>query len=244
MKAMIISEEQSVLSKMDSILSENGVDCIQYTWLMKALDNLAEIHPDLIIVNATDYPRHWKTLAQFVRTSFSDIKVILFTPDGFSSDEDKKAEELGISLRCSSFEEFSAKIGACTSMSQIVSPESDEISGGGAEQDYEIPTVENIILSNRTETENRSGNKTDLHSRTEDFVLFTVENVFSSVAEDFVLYTCDSIFDGLYKTESQSDCDAEKTAEKSVSAQNSPNGAQNKNYCGSLLKKIEELHLG
>lgn len=243
MKALIISEEQSVLSQMDSILKANGIDCIQYTWLMKALDNLEEIHPALIIVNATEYPRHWKTLAQFVRTSFSDIRVILFTPEGFSDEESKKADELGIVLRFSSFDELSMRIGECTGMPQTVSSEPKAVSDGDAEEDCEIPTVESILQDRMAE---RSACPADLQDGpSEDFVLLTVETVFSSAAEDFVLYTCDSIFDGLYETESQS-CGAdedEKKDEASVSAPNDSDEARSRKYFGSLLKKIQELNL-
>lgn len=214
MKAMIISEEQSVLLKTESILKANGVDCIQYSWLMKALDNLEEIHPALIIVNAKEYPRHWKTLAQFVRTSFSDVKVILFTPEDLDNEENKKAVTLGILFRFSSFEELAARIGEYLGAAKGVSSKDVEISGDSTNQDCEIPTVESIL--------------------SEDFFLFTVENIFASVTEDFVLYTCDSLFDGLYESE---------TVKKSVSVSSNTDETRSKNLCGSLLKKIQELHL-
>ena len=107
MKALVISDDDKSLGVIDSILQTNGIDSINYKWLIKALDNVEEIRPDLIIINVLDYPRHWKTLAQFVRSTFEDsIKILLYVPESFSSDEYKKAAELGIESCFSSFDDF------------------------------------------------------------------------------------------------------------------------------------------
>ena len=91
MKALVISDDDKSLGVIDSILQTNGIDSINYKWLIKALDNVEEIRPDLIIINVLDYPRHWKTLAQFVRSTFEDsIKILLYVPESFISDEYKK----------------------------------------------------------------------------------------------------------------------------------------------------------
>ena len=107
MKALVISEDAKTLEFVDDVLSKNGMDIINYKWLIKALDNVEEINPDLIVVNVLDYPRHWKTLAQFVKTIFSnDISICLFVPEGFSGSEMKKARALEIDFCCHSQEEF------------------------------------------------------------------------------------------------------------------------------------------
>ena len=111
MKALVISDDDKSLGVIDSILQTNGIDSINYKWLIKALDNVEEIRPDLIIINVLDYPRHWKTLAQFVRSTFEDsIKILLYVPESFSSDEYKKAAELGIESCFSSFDDFAAEL--------------------------------------------------------------------------------------------------------------------------------------
>ena len=43
MKTLIICDDESVISKIDTFLQKNGIDTIIYRWLLKALDNLEEI---------------------------------------------------------------------------------------------------------------------------------------------------------------------------------------------------------
>ena len=75
-----------------------GYDTIVYTWLLKALDNIEEIAPHLIIVSTGDYPRHWKTLAQYATAGFGEYKpqIILYTDENFNEEEHKKAEALHV----------------------------------------------------------------------------------------------------------------------------------------------------
>ena len=107
MKALVISDDVKTLEFVEDILLKNGMDVINYKWLVKALDNIEEINPDLIVVNVLDYPRHWKTLAQFVKTIFlNKISICLFVPEGFSGGEMKKARTLEIDFCCHSQDEF------------------------------------------------------------------------------------------------------------------------------------------
>lgn len=98
MKALIISDDKSVTSPIDLFLKKNNYDTIIYRWLVKALDNIEEIQPDLIILNAAEYPRHWKTLVQFVSSGLggNDVKIFLYEPSPLSSEEEKKYAVLGI----------------------------------------------------------------------------------------------------------------------------------------------------
>ena len=66
MKAIIISDDSKTIEVLDKVLVEHNFDTIIYRWLLKALDNIEEIRPDLVIVSVSEYPRHWKTLTQFV----------------------------------------------------------------------------------------------------------------------------------------------------------------------------------
>ena len=83
MKALLISDNENITSPLDSFLKQNGYDTIIYTWLLKALDNVEEIKPDLIILSAEEYPRHWKTLIQFSKSSIGsqNVKIILIISD-------------------------------------------------------------------------------------------------------------------------------------------------------------------
>ena len=54
MKALIISEDESVYSTLDNILKKASYDTIIYKWLLKALDNIEEIRPDLIVVSSSE----------------------------------------------------------------------------------------------------------------------------------------------------------------------------------------------
>src|SRR5574344_1693101 len=97
MKALVICNDDNLIAKLTSILERNGYDCITYHWLLKALDNVEEISPHLVIINAKDYPRHWKTFVQYSSSIEKTApKVILIIDKDFSLDEKKKAQVLGI----------------------------------------------------------------------------------------------------------------------------------------------------
>ena len=98
MKALVISDKQEIVDSLQSYLKENNFDIIIYRWLLKALDNIEEIHPDIIFVSACEYPRHWKTLASFVKSGIggNNIKLFLYDPVPLSEEEVKKAHELGV----------------------------------------------------------------------------------------------------------------------------------------------------
>ena len=98
MKALLIADNKTAIDNVSQILESAGYDVIIYKWLIKALDNIEEICPHLIIVNAKDYPRHWKTLTQFASTSFGSYKpaVIVYAEGGLDEEEAQKAKALGV----------------------------------------------------------------------------------------------------------------------------------------------------
>ncbi|MCQ2586018.1 MAG: hypothetical protein MJ185_10545 [Treponema sp.] len=112
MKAIIISDEENVISKLDESLISNGFDTIIYRWLLKALDNIEEIRPDLVIVSANEYPRHWKTLTQFITSGIGGdkTKVFLLTLSSLGDDETEKARALGIKGFIPSVDEYGISI--------------------------------------------------------------------------------------------------------------------------------------
>jgi hypothetical protein len=98
MKALLIIDDNVAIERFSVVLKSAGYDVIVYRWLMKALDNIEEIAPHLIIISVQEYPRHWKTIAQYIRVGIVSIvpQIILFTGTDFSDDERKKASVLGI----------------------------------------------------------------------------------------------------------------------------------------------------
>lgn len=98
MKALVIADDENVISRITTILEQLGCDYIVYRWLLKALDNVEEIAPHLVIISTRDYPRHWKTFVQYAAGIEQNKapKVILYTDKDFSQDEKKKAQYLGV----------------------------------------------------------------------------------------------------------------------------------------------------
>ncbi len=98
MKILIISNDEEKNCSVNTALENKGFDTIIYSDFLKAMDNFKEISPNFCIINALDYPRHWKIFAQFIKSDFARAKasVILFAPETLSEEERKKADFLGI----------------------------------------------------------------------------------------------------------------------------------------------------
>ena len=111
MKALIISEDENVYTTLNDKLSKAGYDTIIYKWLLKALDNIEEIRPDLIVVSSSEYPRHWKTLVQFVKSGIGgdDVQIYLYEPNPISDEDQEKAKILGITGYFDKLEDFPIK---------------------------------------------------------------------------------------------------------------------------------------
>lgn len=69
-----------------------------YRLPLKALDNIAEILPDTLIINAMDFPRHWKIVFHYLNCLYADFKIKKFLLIGanFSASDFKKAELLKV----------------------------------------------------------------------------------------------------------------------------------------------------
>lgn len=99
MKALLILDDDKAIEAIDGFLRTHHFETITYRWFLKALDNLEEISPDLVIISVKDYPRHWKTLAGFIKSGIAgkQCSMILFSPHPLSNDEKEKARALGVS---------------------------------------------------------------------------------------------------------------------------------------------------
>ena len=98
MKALLIADDELAITNISQVLETAGYDVIVYKWLLKALDNIEEIAPHLIVVSTKDYPRHWKTLTQFASTAFGGYRpeVVLYTDGTLDEEELRKAQALKV----------------------------------------------------------------------------------------------------------------------------------------------------
>ena len=95
---MLVSETQDKSRDVINLLKEESINMVHYNSPMKALDNLQEIRPDALIIDAVDFPRHWKVLTQYLRydTSKNDVVIILIVNSHFSHLDVDKALKAGV----------------------------------------------------------------------------------------------------------------------------------------------------
>lgn len=198
MKALIISDNDEVLTKVDEVFQKNEIDTIVYHWFLKALDNLVEISPDLILISAFDYPRHWKTMVQFLKSEICRKYpvVILFRPADIPHEELKKEEILKIdgifssidaegllkldlllkkikttTVSCKNNENSRKNTVLCENNANTI-PTVDELFASDSENECEIPSVDEI-LSKLTDSNNELAN----------LELPTVDSLFAKIEE-------------------------------------------------------------
>ena len=107
MKILIISDDSAFINTIDSYFQKRGHSSIIYKWLIKAMDNLEEIKPEVIIVSADEYPRHWKSLVQFMESGIAGnkFKIFLYKKTPFSEQDSQKITKLKISKIFSKLDE-------------------------------------------------------------------------------------------------------------------------------------------
>lgn len=98
MKTLIISDDAQFTKTIDSFFTRKGHSTIIYKWLIKAMDNLEEIKPDIIIISADEYPRHWKSLVQFMESGIAGKghKIYLYKKEKIEGEEELKIQKLNI----------------------------------------------------------------------------------------------------------------------------------------------------
>jgi DNA-binding response OmpR family regulator len=99
MKLLVILGSDEILNLIAQNIEPLGFDLIRYQHVLKAMDNIEEIAPSTIIISAKDFPRHWKTLVQFVRYNHSKVEcpIIILKGPNFSLEDASKAFFLGVS---------------------------------------------------------------------------------------------------------------------------------------------------
>ena len=107
MKALLIAEDQNTIDSIVPTIKQAGAETIVYRWLLKALDNVEEIAPDVVVISTAEYPRHWKTFVQFTKSGIGGVvpRVILYNSRPMNDDEKEKARSLGVYGMFSSLDE-------------------------------------------------------------------------------------------------------------------------------------------
>jgi hypothetical protein len=98
MKALLLIESDRIADIARFYLKPLGFEIIRYRNPVKAIDNLAEIDPDAIIMSAKDFPRHWKVVAQAVRAEKGkdECVIVLLKGEAFPLEEAAKATYIGV----------------------------------------------------------------------------------------------------------------------------------------------------
>ena len=101
MKILLITADEKIYESFKRVFAQSAQnDCvITYTNPMKAIDNIAEIVPGHVVINATEFPRHWKMASQFIKSAYGkllDCKVHIITNNKFPEKEREKALEIGV----------------------------------------------------------------------------------------------------------------------------------------------------
>jgi hypothetical protein len=109
---------------------------------MKAMDNIEEIDPDLIFINAEEYPRHWKILCQYVAGINKFPKIVLYSSRNFKDEENEKAKLLNIDSVINSSEDLQE---VCTL---------EELCPTTNEPEIEVEPASEVETENEVEPEN------------------------------------------------------------------------------------------
>ncbi len=98
MKVLLVAEKERTHDILSSHLRPRGFDFIHYRNPIKAMDNIDEIEPDIVVFSAEDFPRHWKPFLAFLRGAYEHHKIsfVLLSGDEFPFEEASKANHLGV----------------------------------------------------------------------------------------------------------------------------------------------------
>ena len=95
---MLVKGETPLTRELSRQLAPYGISVVHYRHPIKALDNLAETQPRIVLYDVRDFPRHWKILAKYLREEFPKDEVIflLVTESSMPLEEANKALYLGV----------------------------------------------------------------------------------------------------------------------------------------------------
>jgi hypothetical protein len=98
MKLLLVLASDETFNNVSLFLKPLGFELIRYRHVLKAMDNIDEIDPTGIIISANDFPRHWKTMVQFVRAERpkNECPIVLLKGEKFPIEETNKALHLEV----------------------------------------------------------------------------------------------------------------------------------------------------
>ncbi len=98
MKALLVIDSDTACRLVSFYLEPLGFEFIRYRSPLKAMDNIEEIDPEAVIVSAEDFPRHWKTIVQFIRSERDKKKttIVILKGPTFSYEDAAKAAQIGV----------------------------------------------------------------------------------------------------------------------------------------------------
>lgn len=98
MKIVLVSERDELRGYIRKNFMPRGAEIMQYYNPIKAMDNLDEIEPDVVLFSAQDFPRHWKPFLIFLRDSKArqQCVFVILTGDEFDHEEADKAQALQV----------------------------------------------------------------------------------------------------------------------------------------------------
>ncbi|ADN02107.1 PilZ domain-containing protein [Spirochaeta thermophila] len=103
MKVLLVTDREDLPRLVEGAFPPHMLEVVHYWHPVKAMDNLEEVDPDLVIFNAEDFPRHWKTFTSFLKATLpAPVPVVLLVGDSFSEEESAKATTLGVRALLSS----------------------------------------------------------------------------------------------------------------------------------------------
>lgn len=272
MRSLLISENENRSSLLFSALTESGIETIRYRWFLKALDNIEEISPDFIMIDADDFPRHWKILCAYTKSAVlkKPLKIVLCSEKGFSEDEMKTSRALDVFGTIVSADKEKIKEKLKSLFGSI--PEEP-----CSEDDYFLPTVDSIFSGEDflMSVDNLLDNiepffqeEKTVHDRQndyseEDIEVPTVDSVFKAhnigipfsvngaesheiseedIQNEYSLYSVDSLF-GLEENDySIRTVDNLFYVSECCGESLSKNEIQCKKLLGSLLRRIQEFY--
>ena len=98
MKILTIADNEAIKEIIKKHMPPLGFDFIFYNNPIKAMDNISEIEPDLVLFSAEDFPRHWKPFLKVLRedSDQQNCVFILLKTSYFTFEDAEKASYLGV----------------------------------------------------------------------------------------------------------------------------------------------------
>jgi len=112
MKILLVSEDTNIADALRPLESSYYAHIIQYKDVHKAMDNMEEIDPQVVLFNALDFPRHWKVAVKMLREqkNYRQSLFLLLITENFRHEDAMKASWLGVNGLISLMEMESGKL--------------------------------------------------------------------------------------------------------------------------------------